>query len=149
MHNQFENSHVIVFRQNWQFYLIEVKSLLSHWLWLNHFGPTFGPILVQLTHFVTGVSSNKSNNLMYALVVVSILKNVQWAKVLGLYFKNWLFGPNLAQIWPNLAQFGPIWPNLVHIKACNGWHHVSSALEVLMTFKNMLRLKIYSLRGQK
>jgi hypothetical protein len=41
---------------------------------LNHFGPTFGPILVQLTHFVTGVSSN---NLMYALVVVSILKNVQ------------------------------------------------------------------------
>ena len=44
---------------------------------------------------------------MYALVVVSILKNVQWAKVLGLNFKNWLFGPDLAQIWPNLAQFGP------------------------------------------
>ena len=104
MHNQFENSHVIVFRQNWQFYLIEVKSLLSHRLWLNHFGPTFGPILV---HFATGVSLNKSNNLMYALVVVSILKNVQWAKVSGLYFKNWLFGPDLAQIWPNLAQFGP------------------------------------------
>ena len=76
---------------------------------------------------------------MYALVVVSILKNVQCAKVSGLYFKNWLFGPNLAQIWPNL----------VHLKACKGWHHVSSALEVLMTFKKMLRLKIYSLRGQK
>ena len=44
------------------------------WLFLANFGPTFDPILVQLTHFVTCVSSN---NLMYALVVVSILKNVQ------------------------------------------------------------------------
>ena len=35
------------------------------------FGPTIDPILV---HFLTGVSSN---NIMYALVVVSILKNVQ------------------------------------------------------------------------
>ena len=69
---------------------------------------------------------------MYALVVVSILKNIQLAKVAGLYFQNLLFGPDLAQIWPNL----------VHIKACKGLHHVSSALEVLMTFKNMLRLKI-------
>ena len=68
---------------------------------------------------------------MYALVVMSILKNKQYANVLGLYFKNWLFGPDLAQIWPNL----------VHIKACKDWHHVGSALEVLMNFKNMIRLK--------
>ena len=69
--------------------------------------PNFGP----LDKIFTGVSSN---NLMYALVVVSILKNIQWAKVSGLFFKNWLFGPDLAQIWPkfgpNLAQFGPIDP---------------------------------------
>ena len=70
MRNQCEISNVSVFRQNWQFYLIEVESLL----FTDLFGPTFDPILVQLTHFVTGVSSN---NLMYALVVVSILKNVQ------------------------------------------------------------------------
>ena len=38
------------------------------------FGPTIDPILVHLTQIFTGVSSN---NLMYALVVVSILKNVQ------------------------------------------------------------------------
>ena len=80
---------------------------------------------------------------MYALVVVSILKNVQSANVSGLYFKNWLFRSDLAQIWPkfgpNLAQ---IWPNLVHIKVCKDWHHVGSSLEVLMNFKNMIRLKI-------
>ena len=39
-----------------------------------NFGPTIYPLLVHLTQIFTGVSSN---NLMYALVVVSILKNVQ------------------------------------------------------------------------
>ena len=38
------------------------------------FGPTIDPILFHLTQIFTGVSSN---NLMYPLVVVSILKNVQ------------------------------------------------------------------------
>ena len=38
------------------------------------FGPTIDPILVHLTQISPGVSSN---NIMYALVVVSILKNVQ------------------------------------------------------------------------
>ena len=75
---------------------------------------------------------------MYALVVVSILKNVQKATQC-LTFKNSRFGPNLAQMWPNLVQ----------IKACKDWHHVGSALEVLMNFKNMIRLKILSLGGQK
>ena len=78
------------------------------------------------------------NLLCHTKIYLDIV-HIQWAKVSGLYFKNWLFGPDLAQIWPNL----------VHIKACKDWHHVSSALEVLMTFKNLLRLKIYSLRGQK
>ena len=55
-------------------------------------------------------------------------------------------GPIWSKFGPNLAQ---IWPNLVHIKACKDWHHVGSALEVLMNFKNMIRLKILSLRGQK
>jgi hypothetical protein len=41
-----------------------------------------------------------------------------------------------------LAQ---IWPNLVHLKTCKGWHYVGGALGVLMTLKNMLKLKIYSL----
>jgi hypothetical protein len=45
------------------------------------------------------------------------------------------FGPNLAQIWPNL----------VHLKTCKGWHYVSGALGVLMTLKIMLKLKIKSL----
>ena len=44
-----------------------------------------------------------------------------------------------AQFGPNLAQ---LWPNLVHLKACKGWDYVSGALEVPMTLKNMLRLKI-------
>ena len=39
-----------------------------------NFGPTIDPILVHLTQISPGVSSN---NIMYALVVVSILKNVQ------------------------------------------------------------------------
>ena len=72
---------------------------------------------------------------MYALVVVSILKNVQWAKVSGLYFQNWLLRANLAQIWPNL----------VHLKTSKDWHYVSGALRVLRTLKNILRLKIQSL----
>ena len=38
-----------------------------------------------------------------------------------------------AKFGQNLAQFGPF---------CKGRHYVSSALEVLMTLKNMLRLKI-------
>ena len=44
MHNQFENSHVSVFRQNWQFYLIEVKSLLSQRPFWTNIWPNFGPI---------------------------------------------------------------------------------------------------------
>ena len=95
MHNQFENSNVSVFQQNWQFYLIEVESLLSH----RPFGPTFGPILVKLTHFVTVVSSN---NLMYALVVVSILKELIESKSRVSTFKICCLG----LIWPDLAQFG-------------------------------------------
>ena len=50
----------------------------SNWALLGpiglKFGPTIDPILVHLTQTSTGVSSN---NIMYALVVVSILKNVQ------------------------------------------------------------------------
>ena len=45
------------------------------------------------------------------------------------------FGPNLAQIWPNL----------VHLKTSKDWHYVSDALRVLMTLKNILRLKMQSL----
>ena len=45
------------------------------------------------------------------------------------------FGPNLAQIWPNL----------VHLKTSKDCHYVSGALGVLMTLKNMLRVKIESL----
>ena len=97
-------------------------------LWPN-FGPTlaqlwpnFGPTLVHLIHFVTGVGSS---NLIYALTVVITFRNVLWPKVLGLYFQNWLF-----------------WADLVHLKAVKCWHHVSGTLEVLMTLKNMLRLKI-------
>ena len=63
----------------------------------------FDPILVQLTHFVTGVSSN---NIMYALVAVNILKNLQLAKVSGLYFQNCLFWTDLVQILP---KFCPVW----------------------------------------
>jgi hypothetical protein len=87
------------------------------------------PNLVHLTHFVTGVGSSI---LIYALTVVITFRNVIWPKVLGLYFRNWLF-------WADLAQ---IWPNLVHLKTCKGWQYVSGALRVLMTLKNMLRLKI-------
>ena len=49
-----------------------------------------------------------------------------------------------ADMMPVLTCFymAQIWPNLVHIKAFKDWHHVSSALEVLMTFKDLLRLKI-------
>ena len=42
------------------------------------------------------------------------------------------FGPNLAQIWPNL----------VHLKTSKDWHYVSGALRVLRTLKNILRLEI-------
>jgi hypothetical protein len=102
--------------------------------------PNFGPTLVHLIHFVTGVGSS---NLIYALTVVIIFRNVLRVKVSGFYFQNWLFGPDLAQLWPN---FGPtlaqLWPNLVHLKACKGRHYISSALEVLITLKNMLRLNI-------
>jgi hypothetical protein len=91
--------------------------------------PKFGPNLVQLTHFVTGVGSS---NLIYALTVLITFRNVLWPKVAGLYFQNWL-------LWANLAQ---IWSNLVHLKTCKGWHYVSGTLEVLMTLKNMLRLRL-------
>ena len=40
-----------------------------------------------------------------------------------------------------IGCFGPIWPNLVHLKACKGRHYVSGALEVLMTLKSMLKLQ--------
>ena len=69
---------------------------------------------------------------MYALTVVIIFRNVLLVKVSGLYFQNWLFRPNLA----------PIWPNLVHLKTCKGCHHVSGALEVVFTFKNINRNQI-------
>ena len=81
----------------------------------DHPGSTIDPILVHLTQIFTGVSSN---NLMYALVVVSILKNVQWAKVLVLYDQNrysypfGLFWANWAQFWPNnWPNFGPLDPS--------------------------------------
>jgi hypothetical protein len=104
--------------QNWLFW----PNLAQIW-------PKFDPTLVHLTHFVTGVGSS---NLIYSLTVVITFRNILRPKVSGLYFQNWLFGSDLAQIWPNL----------VLLKACKGWHYVSSALEVLMTLKNMLRLKI-------
>ena len=69
--------------------------------WL--FWPKFGPYLVHLTHFVTGVGSS---NLVYPPTVVITFRNVLWPKVSGLYFQNWLLWANLAQIWP---KFGPIW----------------------------------------
>ena len=87
------------------------------------------PNLVHLTYFGTGAGSKK---LMYALTVVIIFRNVLLVKVSGLYFQNWLFRPNLA----------PIWPNLVHLKTCKGCHHVSGALEVVFTFKNINRNQI-------
>ena len=46
---------------------------------------------------------------------------------------------------PNLAQ---IWPNLVHLKTSKDWHYVIGALRVLMTLKNILRLKIQSLKSK-
>ena len=69
---------------------------------------------------------------LYALTVLITFRNVLWPKVAGLYFQNWL-------LWANLAQ---IWSNLVHLKTCKGWHYVSGTLEVLMTLKNMLRLRL-------
>ena len=63
---------------------------------------------------------------MYELAVVSILKTCNEHKSRVSTFKICCLG----LIWSDLAQ---IWPNLVHIKACKDWHHVSSALEVLMT----------------
>ena len=55
-------------------------------------------------------------------------------------------GPLLSKLAAVLAQFGPnvaqIWPNLAHLKTCKGQQHVNSALEVLITLKNMVRLKI-------
>ena len=57
----------------WKPYLILGYSC-PIWLFWAKFGPTIDPILVHLIQIFTGVSSN---NLMYALVVVSILKNVQ------------------------------------------------------------------------
>ena len=64
-----------------------------------HILAQLGPILA---HFVTGVGSS---NLIYALTVVITFRNVLWVEVLGFYFTNWLFGPDLAQTWP---KFGPI-----------------------------------------
>ena len=100
----------------WKPYLILGYSC-PIWLFWAKFGPTIDPILVHLTQISTGVSSN---NIMYALVVVTILKNLQWAKVSGIYFQNWLF-------W---TWFGPIWskfgPNLGPIWAI--WKFVSSAI---------------------
>ena len=84
--------------------------------------PRFGPNYVHLNHFVTGVGSSNLNN---ALTVVLTFRNLLWVEVLGFYFKNWLFRPDLAQIWPNL----------VHLKACKGWHYVSGAFELPMTLK--------------
>ena len=45
----------------------------------------------------------------------------------------------LGQIRPNLAQ---ILPNLVHLKTGKGQHYVGGTSEVLLTLKNILRLKI-------
>ena len=87
------------------------------------------PTLIHLTYFVTGAGSKK---LIYVLTVVIIFRNVLLVKVLGLYFQNWLFKPNLAQIWPNL----------VHLKTWKGCHHVCSALEIVFTFKNINRNQI-------
>ncbi len=48
----------------------------------------------------------------------------------------------LAKSGPNLVQF---LPNLVHLKTCKDQHQVRGALEVLMTPKRVLSLKILSL----
>ena len=59
------------------------------------------------------------------------------------YFPHLQFGSLLSKLavvgWfgPNLAQ---IWPNLVHLKTSKDWHYVSGAMRVLMTLKNILRL---------
>ena len=58
--------------------------------------PRFGPNYVHMTHFVTGVGSS---NLIYALTVAITFRNLLWVEVLGFYFIDWLFGPDLAQIW--------------------------------------------------
>ena len=63
----------------------------------------FGPNLVHLAHFVSGVGSS---NLIYALSVVITFRNVLWPKVSSLYFQSWLFWVDLAQVWP---KSGPIW----------------------------------------
>ena len=47
-----------------------------------------------------------------------------------------LIWPDLVQIWP---KFGP---NLGHLKICKFCHHLSGALEVVFTFKNINRNQI-------
>ena len=45
----------------------------------------------------------------------------------------------LDLIWPDLVQ---IWPNLGHLKICKFCHHLSGALEVVFTFKNINKNQI-------
>jgi hypothetical protein len=85
------------------FHLVQIQN----WLFgpdLAQLWPNFGPTLVHLIHFVTGVGSS---NLLYALTVVITFRNVLRVKVSGFYFQNWLFGPDLAQLWPNFGPFDP------------------------------------------
>ena len=67
----------------------------------------------------------------------------------GDYFKKCTMSQSLGFLLSKLAvwakfrpKFAQIWPNLVHLKTCKDCHNVSGALGVLMTLKNMLRLKI-------
>jgi hypothetical protein len=64
----------------------------------------FGPNLAQFGPFDLFFHWCRLKKLIYALTVVIIFRNVLLAKVLGLYFQNWLFRPDLAQIWPNLVH---------------------------------------------
>ena len=66
----------------------------------------FGPNLAQLWSIWLILLLSY---LIYALVVVNILKNLQWVKISCLYFQNWLIWPILAQ---NLTQFWSNWPIL-------------------------------------
>ena len=103
----------------------------------------FWPILAQnLAHLYTCVGSS---NLIYALTMVIILRNILWVKVLGFYFQNWLFGPDLAQTWP---KFGPIFVHLTHFVTGVGSSNLIYALTVVITFRNILWPKVSSLYFQ-
>ena len=99
-----------------------------------------GPVLAQLgpilAHFVTGVGSSN-------VTLVITFRNVLWIKMLGFYFSKlaiWArFGPDLAKVWP---RFGPNHVHLTHFVTGVGSSNLIYALTVVITFRNVLWVKV-------